>query len=347
MESLSQFMIENYNAIITQPQSIEHTIKKVRKQIRENIAQIPTDINKIYLTGYGDSLCISKIAKFWFEEFLNIATTDAYPIDFHYASSNLLKDSIVIGISASGQTMQTLDAIRKVKGTAYVIGLTNFSESSLSYLSDLSLITDVEKPFGYSPSKTTITALITLNLLSLELSFKWGKISEDIYKNTLEEIKKIPNNLTNIIKRHEDFIIKLAQDTSNYQYYYILGSGPNLGSALLGEAKIKEYSAAMAQGVELEEFAHYHILAVDDKSVVIMLKPASTEILRFNEIKIGLNKLEIPYYIINENTMENLNTDVYINLVLLQLFAHYLTRAKKLNPKDFKKPHAYTIKLVE
>ncbi|MHA1410864.1 MAG: SIS domain-containing protein [Candidatus Odinarchaeia archaeon] len=347
MEALSNFMVENYNAILTQPEAVEKTLNVIYDQINNGGYTLPKHINRVYLTGCGDSYCISRIAKFWFEEFTNIPTENLFPLDFHYLPSNLMKNSIVVGISASGQTIQTLNAIRKVNRIAYTIGVTNDKASNIINLVRLPLITCADKPVGFSPSKTTLTALLTLHLLALSVGKEKGTVSKPDLEKYFEELRKLPTTLKNTIKVFEGKIKVLAEEFSSYEMFYILGSGPHLGVASIGEAKIKEHNAAMVQAVELEEFAHYHILTVMDKTVVLLLKPTSTDIIRFNDIIKGLKELDVKFNIINQETLDNLRLDVYTSIILFQLFAHYLTRYKNRNPDGFRMPHAQVIPLTE
>jgi glucosamine--fructose-6-phosphate aminotransferase (isomerizing) len=363
LERLTSFMQENYEAIVTQPKDLALTYQHRKKDV-ENLAKILTeqDFNRVYLTGCGDSLFISLIAKFAFEKFTRLFTEAIPPLELS-RYRKLDENFLIIAISASGKTLKTVEAAKKVKNkNMKLIALTNNMESPLAECADWVLQTRCSEPFGKSPSKTSTTALLLLFILTIELSREMNKIGKTEYERLVKEIEAIPNMADRCIKLNEKNVKRVATAFKNCHNFHFIGGGPNLGAAMLGATKVKELDCGHAEAIELEEFCHYQIIVVDEGTPVFIVLPRGESYERGLDVLKGLNIINVRPIIITSsgqnalirersfevfevsNSIEEVFSPI-LSVMPLQLFAFHLAVNKGKNLQGFKKPHSSLIRI--
>ncbi|MHA1835598.1 MAG: SIS domain-containing protein [Candidatus Odinarchaeia archaeon] len=338
-------MTDNYKAIVSTPESLKLTYTVIKNKLGENEDFLKKDFKKILLTGCGDSYIIGYISKFYFNQVCGLDSNVFYPLDFNYLSEKSLRKNLLIAISASGRTIQTLNVIRNIQDSILTVSLTNTYNSKLGSLVDFELVAECHPPLGLSPSKTTLTGLFALMLLGLRIGYIQENLSKEDYITWENKLLSLPSRLNEEMSKIEKTSLKLAEKLAEINNIYFTGSGPYLGCCMIGEAKIKEYSLCLSEAVELEDFVHYHILSVTDKTVIIPLKPFKKDILRFNEILNGLKKLRLEHFVLESDWDPWLS--IFYYTVFLQLLVYNIMKVKGLNPTGFRQPHASTIKLVD
>ncbi len=356
-------MQENYEAIVTQPKDLALTYQHRKKDV-ENLVKILTeqDFTRVCLTGCGDSLFISVIAKFAFEKFTSLFTEAIPPLEL----SNYRKhdeNSLIIAISASGRSLKTVEAAKKVKNkNMKLVALTNNMESPLAECADWVLQTMCSEPLGKSPSKTSTTALLLLFMLAIELGMEMDKIGKTEFERLVKEIETIPNMADRCIKLNEKNVKRVAAAFKDCHNFHFVGGGPNLGAAMLGATKIKELDCGHAEAIELEEFCHYQIIVIDEGTPVFIVLPQGESYERGLDILEGLNIINGRPIIITSSGQDVLirerSFEVFgisdsigevfspiLSVIPLQLFAFHLAVSKGKNLQSFKKPHSSVIRI--
>ena len=360
---LSEFMQENYLAIVSQPRDLDATFRQGNVIIEELIEELDRiSMERIFLTGCGDSLFVSEIGKFAFEEFVGIPV-EAVPALELARYRKLDRDCVVIGSSASGHTSRTIEAVRKAKSKgAHIIGVTNEISGILAQLSDWILLSRCSSPLGKSPSKTSTTALLLIFMLAVRLGERRHKIGKGKNEQLMNQLKNLPNIVEKVIKNNEIRIIETTKALKDRENFHFIGGGPSLGVANLGAAKIKELSLGLAEAVELEEFCHYQILVVDKDEPVVLVLPPGASYDRGLEVLEGLNKVGARILAVSDddksmkkNTFVTFEIkgdlkEVFLSIpyvVPLQLLAYHLSVQKGRNPTWFREPHASAIRIGE
>jgi len=362
--SLSEFMQENYLAIVSQPRDLDDTFKQGKAIIEELVEELNrTSMDRILLTGCGDSLFVSEICRFAFEEFVGMST-EAIPALELARYRKLDGNDVVIASSASGRTSRTIEAVKRAKSQgAYVVSITNNISGILAQLSDWILLTKCSPPIGRSPSKTSTTALLLLFMLAVRIANRLHRINGLRYEQLMEQLENLPHIVETCIRQNEARVKETAAALKNCENFHFIGGGPGLGVAKLGSAKIKELSLGHAEAVELEEFCHYQILIVSKDTPSILVLPPGASYDRGLDVLEGLDEVGARTVLVSDaddefirknafTTFEiegNLN-EIFSSIpytVPLQLFAYHLAIQKGRNPSWFREPNASAIRISE
>ncbi|MGQ4915502.1 MAG: SIS domain-containing protein [Candidatus Asgardarchaeia archaeon] len=262
----------------------KENIKSQRKYVRDiinreseikGIAQGLSDLNikEILTTGCGDSYFAAIAGEYFLEKYTETYTKAVQAFEFvnHYRSRG--KESAIICFSASGRTPLTLKAAKKAKSNGmHVIAITNFENSPLAQISDVTFSTNVKDAFG-PPTVVSTTAVLAILILAIN----YGMLSKQSVENDTNkayiQLKQLPNFVDKIYERTDimENNMNFAADTRSIKDFFIIGTGPGYISALFTQAKFKEMSWVHSEAVMLEEFCHYGLIPVDEKSAVILL----------------------------------------------------------------------------
>lgn len=356
-------MQENYLAIVSQPRDLDATFRHGKVIIEELVEELDkSSIERIFLTGCGDSLFVSEIGKFAFEELVEISA-EAVPALELARYRRLDRNCVVIASSASGRTSRTIEVAKKAKSKgAYVVGVTNEISGILAQLSDWLLLSRCSPPLGKSPSKTSTTALLLLFMLAIRLARRRHKINGTRNEQLMNQLKSLPSIVETGIRDNETRVIETAKTLRNQENFQFIGGGPSLGVAKLGATKIKELSLGLGEAVELEEFCHYQILVVEKNEAVVLVLPPGASYDRGLDVLEGLNKVGARILAVSDDDeFMDKNTSVTFKIkgdldevflsipymVPLQLFAYHLSVQKGRNPSWFREPNASAIRIAE
>lgn len=241
--------------------------------IEDNIEKF-LHADRIIIIACGTSWHAGLVAEYVIEEFSRIPVEVEYASEFRYRNPIITNKDVVIAISQSGETADTLAAIKlaKEKG-AFVFGVCNVVGSSISRETHAGAYTHAGPEIGVASTKAFTTQITILTLIALRLANAKGTLSKSDYFRYLQELELIPEKVEEALKTTDDIskaIAEIYKDAPNCLY---LGRGYNFPVALEGALKLKEISYIHAEGYPAAEMKHGPIALIDEKMPVIVIAP--------------------------------------------------------------------------
>ena len=231
------------------------------------------NVKRLLLIGCGTSWHAALVGEYLFEEFARIPVEVEYASEFRYRNPVIYPDDLVIAISQSGETADTLAAIElaKEKG-ATVFGVCNVVGSSIPRMSHAGAYTHAGPEIGVASTKAFTAQVSVLTLLSLAVAQIRGTISKERLHLLMAELENIPHLVERALKTNDKVmeIAKLFKDSKNFLY---LGRGFNFPVALEGALKLKEISYIHAEGYPAAEMKHGPIALIDEEMPVVVIAP--------------------------------------------------------------------------
>jgi glucosamine--fructose-6-phosphate aminotransferase (isomerizing) len=265
--------------IYEQPQAIKDTFRG-RMLVEKGLikmAGVDDHIDKfinakrILIVACGTSWHAGLVAEYIFEELARVPVEVEYASEFRYRNPVIDKDDVLIAISQSGETADTMAAIKlaKEKG-AFVFGVCNVVGSSISRETHAGAYTHAGPEIGVASTKAFTTQITVLTLIALQLAKKKGKISTSEFHTYLQELASIPDKVAEALTSndHIEKIAEIYKDSKNCLY---LGRGFNFPVALEGALKLKEISYIHAEGYPAAEMKHGPIALIDEQMPVIVI----------------------------------------------------------------------------
>jgi glucosamine--fructose-6-phosphate aminotransferase (isomerizing) len=229
--------------------------------------------DRIIIIACGTSWHAGLVAEYVIEEFTRIPVEVEYASEFRYRNPIITSKDIVIAISQSGETADTLAAIKlaKEKG-AFVFGVCNVVGSSISRETHAGAYTHAGPEIGVASTKAFTTQITVLTMMALRLAKAKGTLSTSDYFRYLQELELIPEKVTETLETNDiaKQIAAIYKDATNCLY---LGRGYNFPVALEGALKLKEISYIHAEGYPAAEMKHGPIALIDEKMPVIVIAP--------------------------------------------------------------------------
>ena len=230
--------------------------------------------DRIIIIACGTSWHAGLVAEYVIEEFSRIPVEVEYASEFRYRNPIITSKDVVIAISQSGETADTLAAIKlaKEKG-AFVFGVCNVVGSSISRETHAGAYTHAGPEIGVASTKAFTTQITILTLIALRLAKAKGTLSNSDYFRYLQELELIPEKVAEALKGTSEItktIAAIYKDAPNCLY---LGRGYNFPVALEGALKLKEISYIHAEGYPAAEMKHGPIALIDEKMPVIVIAP--------------------------------------------------------------------------
>ncbi len=231
------------------------------------------DFEQISLVACGTAFYACHVAKYWFEEIARIPVEIDIASEFRYREPPIKGNTLAIFVSQSGETADTLAALRYCSGKAKkILSITNVVESSISRESDHSLPILAGVEIGVASTKAFTCQLSVLFALSIKAAADLQKISEKEQKNIYSHFLKIPSMINQILGKKDKFIA-LANKLSEARDILFLGRGLVYPLALEGSLKLKEISYIHAEAYASGELKHGPIALIDKSVPVIILAP--------------------------------------------------------------------------
>jgi len=228
--------------------------------------------SRIYITACGTSWHAGLIGKHLIEEYARVPVHVEYASEFRYRNAIIDSNTIIIAISQSGETADTLAAIKKSKELgAITLGICNVVGSSISRETDAGIFTHAGPEIGVASTKAFTAQLTVLIMLALKIGRKKG-VSKDRGKDLVNALKNIDQNVSELLQNVED-VKKVAKATSMVSNYLYLGRGVNFPVALEGALKLKEISYIHAEGYPAAEMKHGPIALIDKDMPVVFIAP--------------------------------------------------------------------------
>lgn len=275
-EGYDHFMLKE---IFEQPKAIKNTLRGRIDVLKEDVQlesvqkheSIFKKTKRIIILGCGTSWHAGLVGEYLLEKFTRIPTEVEYASEFRYRNPIIQKDDLVIPISQSGETADTMAALKLAKDRgAFIFGICNVVGSSISRETDSGMYTHAGPEIGVASTKAFTTQITVLILLSLKIATLRKTISTSESKRLLNELIQIPDLISSFLNQISQIeeIAKIYHKASNMLY---LGRGFNFPVALEGALKLKEISYIHAEGYPAAEMKHGPIALIDNEMPVIVI----------------------------------------------------------------------------
>ncbi|PCJ81945.1 MAG: glutamine--fructose-6-phosphate transaminase (isomerizing) [Bacteroidetes bacterium] len=283
LESIEKAGYEHFmlKEIFEQPQSIRDSIRgRINLKLGEvKMAGIDDhwdkweNASRILILGCGTSWHAGLVAEYLLEEFTRIPVEVEYASEFRYRNPIIRPDDVVIAISQSGETADTLAAIKTAKEAgAHVFGVCNVVGSSIARETDSGAYTHAGPEIGVASTKAFTSQIAVLSMIALHVGFRKGCLPRERFTRLLTELNGIPELVETVLKQ-ADAIDEIASKFDKAENALYLGRGYQFPVALEGALKLKEISYIHAEGYPAAEMKHGPIALIDDDMPVIFIAP--------------------------------------------------------------------------
>ena len=343
------FMIKE---IHEQPKAVQDTVSAYIKEGAIDLSALDIeesklkDLERLYFVACGSAYHVGVAAKYVIEELAGIPVEVDFASEFRYRNPKLMKNSAVIVISQSGETADSLAALRMAKDMGLAtIGIVNVIGSSIAREADHVMYTYAGPEIAVATTKAYSAQLIAVYILAIALGKAKGEISEERAGELIKAIEKLPEQITKILEDKER-IQWFAAKFANAQDVFFIGRGLDYAISLEGSLKLKEISYIHSEAYAAGELKHGTISLIEDGILVlgVMTQSALFEKTRSNMVEVkargaylaGLTSYgnyaiedTVDFAVYVPKTEECFATSLAI--VPLQLFSYYLSCAKGLD----------------
>ncbi|MBP2226852.1 glucosamine--fructose-6-phosphate aminotransferase (isomerizing) [Azospirillum agricola] len=265
--------------IYEQPQVIGDTLNAYINPETNFIAlpDFPFDVakaTKVTIVACGTAYYAGFVAKYWFETLARIPVEVDIASEFRYREAPLPEGGVAIFISQSGETLDTLEALRYCKRQGQkILSIVNAPESTIARESDAVLYTMAGPEIGVASTKAFTTQLTTLACLAVTVARARGAIGPERMQQIAHALREVPARAADVLA-HDERLKELAQEVAEARDVLYLGRGAMYPLALEGALKLKEISYIHAEGYAAGELKHGPIALIDDNVPVIVLVPS-------------------------------------------------------------------------
>ncbi|MFO7258730.1 MAG: glutamine--fructose-6-phosphate transaminase (isomerizing) [Bacteroidota bacterium] len=226
---------------------------------------------RIIIVACGTSWHAGLVAEYLFEEFCRIPVEVEYASEFRYRNPIIRQGDVVIAVSQSGETADTLAAIELAKERgAIIIGVCNVVGSSIARASHAGSYTHAGPEIGVASTKAFTAQLTVLNMICLLIAQKRGTISQELFQKLLTDLEQVPARVEDILKLNDQIKV-IAEEFKDVPNFLYLGRGYNFPVALEGALKLKEISYIHAEGYPAAEMKHGPIALIDENMPVVFI----------------------------------------------------------------------------
>lgn len=268
--------------IYEQPKSIRDTMRG-RLLVDEGIIKMAgvwdyqekfLNAKRIIIVACGTSYHAGLIGEYLIEDLARIPVEVEYASEFRYRNPIINKKDVVIAISQSGETADTLAALKlaREKG-AFIYGINNVVGSSIARITDAGSYTHAGPEIGVASTKAFTAQLTILSLIAIKLGKHNGNLSNNRFNALISELDNIPELVQKTLDMTADKVIEIAEKYKNVTNALYLGRGYNFPSALEGALKLKEISYIHAEGYPAAEMKHGPIALIDENMPVVIIAP--------------------------------------------------------------------------
>lgn len=266
--------------IYEQPKSIRDTMRG-RLLVDEGIIRMAgiwdhqekfLNAKRIIIVACGTSYHAGLVGEYLIEDLARIPVEVEYASEFRYRNPIIKKNDVVIAISQSGETADTLAALKlaKEKG-AFIYGINNVVGSSIARITEAGSYTHAGPEIGVASTKAFTAQLTILSLIAIKLGKHNGNLSAERFNALTHELDSIPNLVQETLDTTADDVIKIAEKYKDVTNALYLGRGYNFPSALEGALKLKEISYIHAEGYPAAEMKHGPIALIDENMPVVVI----------------------------------------------------------------------------
>ncbi len=238
--------------------------------VQQNIDQL-MNANRIIIVACGTSWHAALLAEYIFEELCRIPVEVEYASEFRYRNPVIHKGDVIIAVSQSGETADTLVAIERAKEQgAFIFGIVNVVGSSIARISHAGAYSHAGPEIGVASTKAFTGQLAVLTMIALKIAKEKGSIDHTRYMHLLKEMEELPEKIKLTLETNDE-IIRIAEKYKDSTDALYLGRGYNFPVALEGALKLKEISYIHAEGYPAAEMKHGPIALVDETLPVIFI----------------------------------------------------------------------------
>jgi glucosamine--fructose-6-phosphate aminotransferase (isomerizing) len=301
---------------------------------------------RIMIAACGTSWHAGLVAEYLIEDLARIPVEVEYASEFRYRNPIIFEDDVLIAISQSGETADTLAAVELAKSKgATIFGVCNVVGSSIPRATHAGSYTHAGPEIGVASTKAFTAQVTVLTLLALQLAHKRGTITESRFRQVLNELESIPEKVERALKSNDE-VQKIAEKYQHARNFLYLGRGYGFPVALEGALKLKENSYIHAEGYPAAEMKHGPIALIDEEMpvVVIATKHGSYEkvVSNIQEVKARKGKIiaivtegdevvkEMADYVIEIPETDEILVPL-VSVIPLQLLAYHIAVMRGCN----------------
>ena len=332
--------------IMEQPEAVRKTIsgriaeKEIVLEELEAAEEVLKDISRIYIVACGSAYHVGMVGKYALEKLLHIPVEVCLASEFRYSEPLLGESALVIVISQSGETLDSMAALREAKRKgSKVLSIVNVMGSSIARESDYVLYTWAGPEIAVATTKAYTTQMVLLVLLGVYLAKKSDKITVEAYREIVEEFQNLPQNISAVLDNLMDYQ-KSASRYFNHNSVFYIGRNMDYALGLEGSLKLKEISYIHSESYAAGELKHGTISLIEQGTLVIalaMYEPLAEKMLS-NIIEVRSRGAEV-IAVTTEPTAEMIDGQVsemfvlpktnpllqpVLGVIPLQLFAYYV-----------------------
>ena len=260
--------------IAEQPASVRRCVDAY---VRDGALEVPVSfqgIERVVLSACGTAYYACAVARHWFERLAGLSCDIDVASELRYREPPVPPGTLAVFVSQSGETADTLAALRAMRGRAdRIVSVVNVAESSIARESDAALPIHGGPEIGVASTKAFTGQMTVLALLALKAARDLGRIDEATLRERLAELDALPG-LVNAALGCEDAVARIAADVADARDALFLGRGPMAALALEGALKLKEISYIHAEGYPSGELKHGPIALVDHTVPVVVMAPS-------------------------------------------------------------------------
>lgn len=302
--------------------------------------------NRVIMVACGTSWHACLVGEYLFEDLARINVEVEYASEFRYRNPIINENDIVIAVSQSGETADTLAALELAKSKgATILGICNVVGSSISRITDAGSYTHAGPEIGVASTKAFTAQVTVLTLMALSLAHKKGTVSESKFRKLLSELEAIPAKVQRVLETNDkiEYISEQYDDANNALY---LGRGSSFPVALEGALKLKEISYIHAEGYPAAEMKHGPIALIDEEMPVFVIATKGTSyekvVSNIQEVKARKGKIiaivtegDVQVKAIADHVIEIPETDEHLVPLLatipLQLLSYHIAVMRGCN----------------
>ena len=265
--------------IFEQPRSIQDTLRgRIHPETNEirlgglhDVKEQLVNAKRIVVIACGTSWHAGLVGEYLIEDMARIPVEVEYASEFRYRNPMIGPDDVVIAISQSGETADTLAAIQLARDAgALVLGICNVAGSSISRETHAGVYTHAGTEIGVASTKAFTAQVTVITMIAMMIGKEKGLLSDDRFATLIAELNNIPSKIEKILEQNDEFrrIAEIYKDTTNALY---LGRGVSFPVALEGALKLKEISYIHAEGYPAAEMKHGPIALIDENMPVVFI----------------------------------------------------------------------------
>ncbi len=267
--------------IFEQPRSVEDTLRGRIDLARGDLVAeelgltdaIATGIERVYFVACGTSFHAALVGRYWVEQLARVPACAELASEVRYREPIFTSKDLVVAVSQSGETADTLAALHAAKEAgARILGVVNVVDSAIARAADGALYTHAGPEIGVASTKCFTTQLAALLMLSIFLGRRRGSLSQERAQSLLQDLVQVPNEMRRALEK-KDQAMAVARAWQHTEHMLFLGRGLGFPIALEGALKLKEISYAHAEGYAAGEMKHGPIALIDSNMPVVVVMP--------------------------------------------------------------------------